>query len=97
MAHSQSCDACGKTETERYKPGWGSLNGTDSLGQYVQKDLCPRCSSLMQLALGELRKRLTAPAVVAARSPSPPPSQGEEASGFDLSGLLSQAQDRERR
>jgi len=60
MAQTRTCDACGNMNDDRlFSPGWGSLHGTDSFGQHVMKDLCPRCSAMMQLMLGELRRKFT--------------------------------------
>lgn len=61
MAHTTRCDACHMATNNQFEPGWGRLSGTDTLGGYVTHDLCPRCSNVMQIALGELRRKLTAP------------------------------------
>jgi len=79
MAQTRTCDSCGHLNDDRsfYSPGWGALTGTDSLGQQVTKDLCPRCSAMLQVMLGELRRRFTTTsspsAPVAPASPAAPP------------------------
>jgi hypothetical protein len=60
MAQTRTCDTCHEVNNERhFAAGWGTFHGTDSLGQYIQKDLCPRCSAILQVMLGELRRRFT--------------------------------------
>jgi hypothetical protein len=80
MAQTRTCDSCGHLNDDRsfYSPGWGALTGTDSLGQQVTKDLCPRCSAMLQVMLGELRRRFTTTSVpIPAPTPAPStPSPG---------------------
>jgi rubredoxin len=83
MAQTRTCDACGYLNDEqRFAPGWGALSGTDSLGQYVQKDLCPRCSAMLQVMLGELRRRFTTTGLPSGgSSPSPSTSSAPSTAG----------------
>jgi hypothetical protein len=89
MAQTRTCDACGHLNDDGHRsyftPGWGALTGTDSLGQHVTKDLCPRCSAMLQVMLGELRRRFTTTSVpIPAPSPAPSTSSPGAASPAGL-------------
>lgn len=52
------CDSCGLIVQDSFAPGWANFYGTDALGQHRTRDFCPRCSAVIQLAIGELQKKL---------------------------------------
>jgi hypothetical protein len=88
---TKTCDCCGGVRFDHtiiqdtFAPGWAHFFGTDSLGQHRTQDFCPRCSAVIQLAIGELRKRFTLPA---ANPSSPEPSGVEDWTAKDGRKLL---------
>jgi len=52
------CDSCGVIVQDSFAQGWAHFFGTDALGQHRTRDFCPRCSAVIQLAIGELQKKL---------------------------------------
>jgi hypothetical protein len=67
-----TCDLCETKSEDRYPRGWSSLTMPANEG-IEHRDICPRCTLVLRVVLGEMRKQAApiaaapAPAVALAR------------------------------
>ena len=59
MAERKSCDICDAVTLDVFASGWGTYMGTDPRTlAFNRRDICPRCSIVVQKAFDGLRDHL---------------------------------------